>query len=312
MPKIYSYELKISVVNFYYSKFWNIKDAINIFNVSKSTMYDWINLYKNNMLTKSTNIRTTYNRSLNDEVENYIIIYVQKRTNFIYKNLKSCIKRIFNTYISKSSIYRILKKHNITNKKICKKLTLTKKNIVHEIRELKNKVKNLGAQNIVSLDESSFDTHICQLTGWSKKGTRINKILKASRKRKTLTLAIKENCVLAYTITDKSSNAVKFEQFLKTELLPKINNGTILMDNVSFHHSKKVVDCILEAGNQILYNVPYNPDTNPIENCFSLMKRYVRRIQPTNENQLVDAINKSLKLLHPKKLKNMFNNSFNK
>ncbi len=169
----------------------------------------------------------------------------------MYKNLKLCIKRIFNANISKSSVYRILKKHHVTNKKIYKKLTLTKKNIAYEIYELKNKVANIGTQNIISLDESSFDTHICQLTGWRKKGTRINKILKASRKRKTLTLAIKENCVLAYTITDKSSNAIKFEKFLKTELLPKIKKETILMDNVSFHHSKKVVDCILETGNKI-------------------------------------------------------------
>lgn len=312
MPKTYSYEFKLSVINFYYSKFWNISDAIKIFNASKSIMYKWINLYKNKLLIRDTNIRTTYNRSLSNEVEKYIITYIEKRVNFVYKNLKSCIKRIFNTDISKSSIYRILKKHNITNKKIYKKLTLTKKNIVQQICDLKNKVKNIGIDNIVSLDESSFDTHICQQTGWSKKGTRINTILNPVRKRKTLTLAIKNNCVLAHTITNNSSNAVKFETFLKTTLLPKIKNETILMDNVRFHHSKNVINCILENGNKILYNVPYNPDTNPVENCFSLMKKYVSKIQPTTENQLSSAINKSLKILCPKKLNNMFGNSFNK
>jgi hypothetical protein len=30
MPKIYSYELKLSVVNFYHSKYWNIKDLEHI------------------------------------------------------------------------------------------------------------------------------------------------------------------------------------------------------------------------------------------------------------------------------------------
>jgi transposase len=62
MPKIYSYELKLSVMNFYHSKYWKIKDAVYILNVSKSTIYNWIDLYKNNMLTQTTNIRTSYNR----------------------------------------------------------------------------------------------------------------------------------------------------------------------------------------------------------------------------------------------------------
>jgi len=32
---------------------------------------------------------------LTDEIEKYIIIYVEKRANFVYKNLNSCVKRIF-------------------------------------------------------------------------------------------------------------------------------------------------------------------------------------------------------------------------
>ena len=83
------------------------------------------------------------------------------------------------------------------------------------------------------------------------------------------------------------------------------------MDNVRFHHSAIVKNSIIESGNNILYNVAYNPDTNPIENCFSVLKNYVRKTQPMTENALVMSIEKSLKLLTPIKLQNMFNNSFN-
>ena len=44
-------------MNLNYSKFWNISDAIKIFNASKSIMYKWINLYKNKLLIRDTNIR---------------------------------------------------------------------------------------------------------------------------------------------------------------------------------------------------------------------------------------------------------------
>lgn len=95
------------------------------------------------------------------------------------------------------------------------------------------------------------------------------------------------------------------------------------MDNVRFHHSKIVKDCIINSGNEILYNIAYCKDlllfkknnklctdTNPIENCFSVSKNYVRKIGPVTENELVSSIVKSLKLLTPTKLVNMFNNSF--
>jgi transposase len=90
----------------------------------------------------------------------------------------------------------------------------------------------------------------------------------------------------------------------------KLKNKTILMDNARIHHSEIVKKCIIDSGNHILYNVAYNPDTNPIENCFSVLKNYVRKMEPTTEKELICTIEKSLTLLIPEKLKNMFNNSF--
>lgn len=83
------------------------------------------------------------------------------------------------------------------------------------------------------------------------------------------------------------------------------------MDNIKFHHSKNVKDCITISGNNILYNVSDHPDTNPVENCFSVMKNYVSKIEPSTEKELIKSIDKSINLLTYTKLKNMFNNSFN-
>ncbi len=47
---MYSFEFKKSVVNFYKSEIWDIECAIEIFQISKSSMYNWINLDKNNLL----------------------------------------------------------------------------------------------------------------------------------------------------------------------------------------------------------------------------------------------------------------------
>lgn len=63
-------------------------------------------------------------------------------------------------------------------------------------------------------------------------------------------------------------------------VLPKLNNKTILMDNARIHHSAIVKNCVTDSNNNILYNIAYNPDTNPIENCFSVSKNYVRKLNP--------------------------------
>jgi transposase len=50
--------------------------------------------------------------------------------------------------------------------------------------------------------------------------------------------------------------------------------GTIIMlDNVSFHHSKYVVEYCNHRGWSLLFTPPYSPWFNPIELCFSIIKR---------------------------------------
>ena len=44
------------------------------------------------------------------------------------------------------------------------------------------------------------------------------------------------------------------------------------MDNVPFHHNKKLLKLIKKSGNMIMYTPKYNPNHNPIENFFSIFK----------------------------------------
>jgi transposase len=312
MPKIYSYDLKISIVKFNKSNYWDINEATNIFSVCKSSIYNWINMYKLNMLQIKSNIRPIYESKITNEIKKYVIMYVTKRITFNKKNLNRCIKHIFNKTISMSSIYKILKENNLSYKRIGKKIIPINRNIENQIINLKKEVKKYDSNKIVSIDETSFDTHIRATYGWSKKGERIKKVINTPiRKRKTLTLAITKNGILGYNIINNSSNTINFHKFLKENILPKIKNGVILMDNVRFHHSKIVKECVEETTNKILYNIAYNPDTNPIENCFSIIKKVVGNKEPTNEVQLIKEIVKSFKYVTKEKCKAFYKHSLN-
>ena len=54
------------------------------------------------------------------------------------------------------------------------------------------------------------------------------------------------------------------------------NNCAVLMDNVSYHHSKVTKKYCEEEGFEIVYNVPQTPDLNAIEKVFLQFKTYYR------------------------------------
>lgn len=68
-----------------------------------------------------------------------------------------------------------------------------------------------------------------------------------------------------------SCNTARFVEFLHECSLPE---GTVvLLDNVSFHRARDVQAFAIAANVTLLYTPPYSPWFNPIEGCFSIVKR---------------------------------------
>lgn len=78
----------------------------------------------------------------------------------------------------------------------------------------------------------------------------------------------------------------------------------VIMDNVSFHKSKEVIK-LFEQHNVIpLFIPPYSPCCNPIEEVFSVMKRYYRNL----EDDLTFHQKIDISLEHCKRYKGVSNN----
>jgi len=90
-------------------------------------------------------------------------------------------------------------------------------------------------------------------------------------------MAINTNGVLLCEIFTKSINTDKLYNFLEKLLINK-KDKYILMDNVSFHKSKKIKKLVEDSGNHLLFIPPYSPDFNPIEEVFSKLKSFVCNI----------------------------------
>ena len=66
----------------------------------------------------------------------------------------------------------------------------------------------------------------------------------------------------------------------------------MLLDNASIHRAKDVKK-LWEEDSQMrpfIFNPPYNPDSNPVEMVFSIIKRQLRKLRPESKEGMEKAI----------------------
>ena len=110
---------------------------------------------------------------------------------------------------------------------------------------------------------------------WNKKGKRVT-FIKNTDKRINISLicSITNKKILHYEIHNTSVNKNVFINYVK-KVNKKSNRKYILLDNARIHHSNDLKKYMINKSNKLLYNVPYNPETNPIEQMFNKVKQFV-------------------------------------
>jgi transposase len=131
--------------------------------------------------------------------------------------------------------------------------------------------------------------------GRSKSGTRvIKKTNKYPYKRYNLLCAISAEKVVGWKLYPERKGGVKTDdivEFYKEFIRPDYKNYLIIMDNAVIHKSKIIREEIEYDNNQLLYSIPYHPETNSIEEFFSQLKHYIKKESPNT----YDDIHKTIK-----------------
>jgi transposase len=278
--KHYDINFKLCVIRNYYSNKYKIKELLDIFQISNGTLYNWINKFKTNQLDN----RKQKPEKLSGNMKCWIKAYILRKVNFDYKKVLSLITKKYKINISKSLLYTCIHDLNLTKKKINKRFIYTKEHIrKQQLINFKNKISQYDFTKIISIDETSIDTHISYNYGWCCKGNKLIKINKNLRIRYTVISAISNNKVILNKIIKGSSNAIIFLEFIK-ELLQLVDNDSqLLLDNARIHHSKILKQYLGANIKNLIYNVPYSPEFNPIEKVFSQVKNHLKKAPYTNK-----------------------------
>ena len=196
-------------------------------------------------------------------------------------------------HVSTSTMSRAIRKGGWTRKK--KTLGATERD--EEARAAwREQCQGLDATKLVVIDECGTHIGLTPLYAWAPRGKRAYDQVPRNRGKNltviaALTWAGMGECLLL----EGSANRVAFEQYIEQVLAPHLTEGQIvLMDNLAAHKSARVAEVIEAKGCQLLFLPSYSPDFSPVEETFSKLKTFLRRVGARTREALHEALAQAL------------------
>jgi transposase len=247
-----------------YTLFSSLRKAAKVLQVSHSTVSRWLKNPDKKPYKRYTSKSSTIVETIRVAIVSNPFISI--------RDLQVLIKEVFHFSVSKELVRIAIQRLGITKKKA--RFFSQPKNLEQKTKEFIFERNQYIAEDryFVSLDETSFGRHGKEMKGYAPKGEQL--LIRRSQPRRTtissLVIVDREKIIKRLEIQG-SFNTQSFYNFLNHLEVPV---GTvILLDNVSFHHSKVVKELATTKGFILLYTPPYSPWFNPIEGVFSIVKR---------------------------------------
>jgi transposase len=157
-------------------------------------------------------------------------------------------------------------------------------------------LKQLDARQLVVIDECGANIALTPLYARAPKGLRAYGSAPRNRgKNTTLIAALTFEGMGESMIIEGAANAAAFERSVEEILAPSLSAGQIvIMDNLAAPKGKKVEELIQARGGQLLFLPASSPDFSPIEETFSKVKTFLRRVGARTREALQEAICQAL------------------
>lgn len=228
--------------------------------------------------------------------------------------LKQKLKEETNTEVSKTQIWEgIVGNTKVSQKNECYIYSFKmaskrdpQSNTLENKRVRKDKVKDLSQCLVegyewVCVDETRFDVGYVRTKGWSKKGKRVF----IHRKKRGFSCsgltAIGHNGMLYCTLVRGKVTAEIYDAFLDHLSNELKSDGPIVfwMDNARIHEHAQ--EKFQNSKNRVIFNAPYSPEMNPIENIFGIWKEKIMKeiVKFHSEAELLDLIKETFKKIDP-------------
>jgi transposase len=99
-------------------------------------------------------------------------------------------------------------------------------------------------------------------------------------------------------VVEGTTTSEVFETYVEQVLAPSLRSGqVVVMDNLNAHKGERIKELIEDKGCELVYLPPYSPDFNPIEEAFSKIKGFLRKVEARTREALLEAIGAAISAL---------------
>ena len=283
----------------HYNNNINVPKTSLMTNVSSITIYRWIDKYNYYFINNTPLTEKIFEEIKKSKIHraSKIHIYEKDICQYVESNngcsLNDILENIPDAKLSKSTICNLLKKNNISHKKINNRIIEKDLEKINEERILfSNSISDNEFLETIAIDETSKCVTDHKRYGYSEKGVEIKKMFKhkKNRERRTLLAAVTKEGFVDKKIINGSVNGEIYLDFFK-ENIQTFKNKNILHDNARIHHYKILKEFCKNNDIRLIYTPAYSPEFNPIELVFSEIKTNFRKLKHEN---LEEDINTSI------------------
>lgn len=169
-------------------------------------------------------------------------------------------------------------------------------------------IQRVPVEKLVFLDESGLNAAMTRSHVWIKKGHEyVERTPMNWGNNLTLLGAMRLTGWVLMSTMFKTTNAERFVNWLKSQLLRRLEKGDVLvLDNLKAHHDARVVPLCAARGVRVVYLAPYSHDFNPIEPGWGLQKQHVRKHAPRTKEALLRIARRARHRITPRHCRNWF------
>ena len=160
----------------------------------------------------------------------------------------------------------------------------------------REQAKQLESTDLVFVDETGSHIAMTPLYAYAPRGQRaIGKVPRNYGESMTLIASLSLQGMGEALMLDGAANAAALEVYVEQLLAPSLKpRQIVILDNLSIHRGPRVRAAIEARGCRLLFLPAYSPDLSPIEEAFSKLKAFLRRVGARTPESLQEAIGQAL------------------
>ena len=263
----YSYEFRMATVKCY-EIVQSIRKTACIFSISTSTVSRW-------MSTRGVLRGRSARSKITPDIINLIRIVISSDPFITSSRLADAILNGTGVNVSRQLTSTAIRRAGITRKRSRLRPVVIPMRREQRVQQFLAGISGHSVEDFV--DEVGFRSIMPPLYGYSQKGSRlVCRRGNGSWHKLTAIVAISMDGVIGLQIQKENAKHHNFAKFINDM---STNSGqVIVMDNLSVHKHSLVKKAIADKEMTFVLTPPAEPDFNPIENAFSVLKTKYRKL----------------------------------